>query len=210
MALINKPHNFVPNTTIVASEANDNFDKIYNEFNGNIGANNLADGSVTSGKLASKAVTSNKLANNISTDTIEATNKLKGKDVEVTNKLDASGASSVKVPFTTIVEQGGNATKGYIRYSNHIQIAWVHIRASVSSSSWASWGSMYRGTTGNLGSWAKPFSGHIGTWVTIGASVYWASHTDYSNTKIGEITFFRSTSPRPVNKVVNIWAQGEW
>lgn len=61
MGLINKPNTFTANTTASASEVNDNFDTIYNEFNGNIGAANLASNAVTTAKINDAAVTTAKL-----------------------------------------------------------------------------------------------------------------------------------------------------
>lgn len=52
MANVSKPNTFTANTTISSSQVNDNFDTIYNEFNGNISGANLAAGAVTSSKIA--------------------------------------------------------------------------------------------------------------------------------------------------------------
>lgn len=62
MGLINKPTTFTANTTAKASEVNDDFDTIYNAFNGNISGANLADGAITTAKIADSAVTSAKIA----------------------------------------------------------------------------------------------------------------------------------------------------
>lgn len=42
MSIISKPNTFSPGATIVASEHNDNFNTIYNEFNGNINNANIS------------------------------------------------------------------------------------------------------------------------------------------------------------------------
>lgn len=62
MAQVNKPNTFSANTTISSSAVNDNFDTIYDEFNGNISEANLADSAVTEDKVASGAVTAGKIA----------------------------------------------------------------------------------------------------------------------------------------------------
>lgn len=79
MALITKPNTFTADTDAVASEVNDNFDEIYDEFNGAISAANLAtdavttakitDSNVTTAKIADENVTSRKLAPNIVIET---------------------------------------------------------------------------------------------------------------------------------------------
>lgn len=62
MGTISKPNNFSANTTISSSAVNANFDEIYDEFNGNISAANLAADAVTTAKIADDAVTGAKIA----------------------------------------------------------------------------------------------------------------------------------------------------
>lgn len=61
MSIINKPNEFVAATEANASEVNANFDTIYDDYNGNITAANLATDSVTTAKIASEAVTTAKI-----------------------------------------------------------------------------------------------------------------------------------------------------
>lgn len=61
--MIAKPNTFTSNTTISSSQVNANFDTIYNEFNGNIAAANLATDSVVAAKIATDAVTTAKIQN---------------------------------------------------------------------------------------------------------------------------------------------------
>lgn len=61
MGTISKPNEFSAAGTIVASEFNDNFDTIYNEFNGSIEAANIAAGAIATAKIADNAVTSDKI-----------------------------------------------------------------------------------------------------------------------------------------------------
>ena len=62
MSIISKPNTFSPNTIINSSEVNSNFDTIYNDYNGNVAAANLATGAVTTAKIADANVTTAKLA----------------------------------------------------------------------------------------------------------------------------------------------------
>lgn len=62
MGVINRPNTYTANTTISPSGVNDDFDTIYNEFNGNIAAANLATNAITTAKIADLAVTTAKLA----------------------------------------------------------------------------------------------------------------------------------------------------
>lgn len=62
MGIIAKPNEFVDATPAEASEVNDNFDTIYNEFNGSISAANLATNAVTTAKITDSNVTTAKIA----------------------------------------------------------------------------------------------------------------------------------------------------
>lgn len=62
MSIVNKPHTFSPSTTASASEVNDDFDTLYNEFNGSISAANLASNAVTTAKITDANVTTAKIA----------------------------------------------------------------------------------------------------------------------------------------------------
>lgn len=74
MGNISKPYTFAPNTTILSSQANADFDTIYNEFNGGIDASNLADNAVTTAKIPDSAVTTAKIADDaITTEKIGIT-----------------------------------------------------------------------------------------------------------------------------------------
>lgn len=61
MSTVSKPNTFSANTVISPSEVNSNFDTIYNEFNGNISAANLATSAVSTAKVADSAVTTAKI-----------------------------------------------------------------------------------------------------------------------------------------------------
>jgi len=62
MSTISKPHTFSPNTTISSSQVNADFDTLYNDYNGNIDASNLATSAVSTAKIADSAVTTAKIA----------------------------------------------------------------------------------------------------------------------------------------------------
>lgn len=61
-ATIAKPFTFSPGTTISSSQVNSNFDTIFNDYNGNINANNLAANAVGTSQLQNAAVTTAKIA----------------------------------------------------------------------------------------------------------------------------------------------------
>ena len=68
MGTIAKPNTFSANTVMASSAVNADFDTIYNEFNGNINASNLADDAVTAAKIADSAVTPAALMTGAGTD----------------------------------------------------------------------------------------------------------------------------------------------
>jgi hypothetical protein len=69
MSNIAKPYTFSANTVISSSQMNSNFDTIYNDYNGSIGASNLATDAVTPAKIADSNVTTAK----INADAVTAT-----------------------------------------------------------------------------------------------------------------------------------------
>lgn len=74
MSIVNKPNTFSANTTISSSEVNDNFDTLYNDYNGGISAANLATDSVTTAKIPDSNVTTAKIADlNVTTGKIADT-----------------------------------------------------------------------------------------------------------------------------------------
>lgn len=67
MALITKPNTFSPSTTISSSEMNDNFDTIYNAFNGGIDTTNMTSTALDSylDKTSTQTATGAKTFNNL-------------------------------------------------------------------------------------------------------------------------------------------------
>lgn len=61
MSIVPRPHTYTPNTTISSSQANANEDTLYNDYNGNISAANLATDAVTTAKIADSNVTTAKI-----------------------------------------------------------------------------------------------------------------------------------------------------
>lgn len=57
MAQISKSKTWVDTEAVYAADLNQNFDDIYNEFNGSITADNLSDNAVTAAKITAGAVT---------------------------------------------------------------------------------------------------------------------------------------------------------
>jgi hypothetical protein len=74
MGTIARPNTYTANTTIEPSEVNDDFNTIYNEFNGAISSANLATDAVTTAKIADSNVTTIKIADaNVTVDKMAAT-----------------------------------------------------------------------------------------------------------------------------------------
>lgn len=58
MAIITKPYDFAPNTTIVSAQVDSDFDTIYSEINGNIDNANIKSGAaISASKIANTAAT---------------------------------------------------------------------------------------------------------------------------------------------------------
>ncbi len=62
MALIVRPNTYTNNTAAVATQVNDDFDTIYDEFNGAINSANIATSGVATANIAANAVTTAKIA----------------------------------------------------------------------------------------------------------------------------------------------------
>lgn len=95
MSTVNKPFTFSPNTTASSSQVNDNFDTIYNEFNGSISAANLASNAVTTAKITDSNVTTAKIA-----DDAVTTAKLANEAVTAT-KIEPDSYTNVRVTRST-------------------------------------------------------------------------------------------------------------
>lgn len=61
MANVVKPNTFTNNTAALASEVNDNFDTIYDDYNGNIDSSNLATNAVVSASITDASVITAKI-----------------------------------------------------------------------------------------------------------------------------------------------------
>lgn len=122
MSIVNRPHTYTPNTTISSSDANANENTIYNDYNGNISAANLADNAVTTAKIADSNVTTAKIADsNVTTAKIA--------DESVTNaKLD-TGAGQPGGAWTTWTPTFVNLSGGTLNFSKYTQIGkTIHYR----------------------------------------------------------------------------------
>lgn len=109
MGTIVKPNTFTNNTTASATEVNANFDTIYNEFNGDIDSNNLADSGVTTAKIADSNVTTAKI-----NDSAVTTAKIN--DDAVTSAklvgLDRSNLTTDSNPYKFLVYRNAAANTG--------------------------------------------------------------------------------------------------
>lgn len=109
MSTVSKPNTFSANTVISPSEVNSNFDTIYNEFNGNISAANLATSAVSTAKIADAAVTGAKIAANTVTYANVGTTLLNGWIDANETWTYASGATTNVGTFTVT----GDVTSKY-------------------------------------------------------------------------------------------------
>lgn len=102
MGIIAKPNDFSANTTISSSQVDSNFDTIYNEFNGNIVAANLASNAVTTAKISDSNVTTAKIA-----DAAVTSAKISGIDKSLTTT--DSNPYKFSVYRTSAASTGNNA-----------------------------------------------------------------------------------------------------
>lgn len=109
MPSVTVPHQFVPNTDILASEANANFQALVNAVNGNIGADNLQNSAVTTSKLAEGAVTTPKIWDGAVTASKVAPKSINGakwEDVPPHSVLGRNAYSSGMVGYIAASEVG--------------------------------------------------------------------------------------------------------
>jgi len=90
MALISKTNTFSAGAVIVASEHNDNFDTIYNDYNGNITNANVAAGAAIADTKLAQITTANKVDATALTETSEAAGVVLGHDGSDWSSISAS------------------------------------------------------------------------------------------------------------------------
>lgn len=114
MGLINYS-NISDGTTVDASDVNNPFNTIYNEFNGNIDGNNLVDNAITTAKITDSSVTTAKIA-----------------DASITNAKLSTTAGDVGGVWKSYTPTFANTTKGSGTVEGYYtQIGkTVHFRAS--------------------------------------------------------------------------------
>ncbi len=122
MSTIVKPNNFSPNTSISSSAVNDNFDVIYNEFNGNISAANLATDAVTTTKIANSNVTTAKIADgNVTTAKLA--------DASVGNAKLSTGTDEPGGAWNSWTPTFTNVSGGTLNYAKYKVVGkTVHLR----------------------------------------------------------------------------------
>lgn len=136
MALISKPNTFFSNTTIVASEHNDNFDTIYNCVNGNIENANISSGaSISYSKLSlsnsivnadinsSAAIADSKLAQittagKVSASAITNLASIGGGILPIAN--GGTGASTAQTAIDALLPAQGSANGKYLTSNGSI------------------------------------------------------------------------------------------
>lgn len=94
MGLIIKPTDFTASTTIVSSEVDDNFDTIYDEFNGAIDSANLATDAVVAANISSNAVTTVKVLDANITSAKLAESFFRGRFQAITSNSAPTGLTS--------------------------------------------------------------------------------------------------------------------
>lgn len=147
MGTISKPNNFSANTTISSSQVNANFDTIYNEFNGNIAAANLASNAVTTAKISDSNVTTAKIADsNVTTAKIADSNITTAKiaDQAITYaKLGSTG--TVRLGYGT--GSGATLTTSYV---DHASATATSHGGTIEIEWWAKVGNASSGATRNF------------------------------------------------------------
>lgn len=102
MGIVNRPNNYSANTTISPTEVNDDFNTIYNEFNGSIAAANLATDSVTTAKIADSNVTTAKIADSGVTAAKLSTSAINL--ASITSSTTQTGISNTAVLVTNLTQ----------------------------------------------------------------------------------------------------------
>lgn len=151
MSIISKPNTFTDNTTAEASEVNDNFDTIYNDYNGGISAANLATDAVTTGKIADSNVTTAKIADSAVTSAKVAA----GAAVQVAYTASSAVATGTTlIPIDNTIPQiteGNEYMTLAITPKSSTNILVIQATISVSSSAAATWlvGALFQDATTN-------------------------------------------------------------
>lgn len=91
MTSISKPNTFTAGTSASASEVNDNFDTIYNDYNGGISSVNLANNAVTTAKITDGNVTTAKIADGNVTTAKIADDAVTSAKLNPSKTTDANG-----------------------------------------------------------------------------------------------------------------------
>lgn len=173
MAIVNRPNTYTSDTTIIPAQVNDDFDTLYDAFNGGIDDANIADDSIITSKIADSNITTDKIADS-SVTAVKIANRTR--TVMFDTRADGSGGAvdgqnegSPETAFT------GTPT-GYIRgrlivpndyvsgttaviklvmratnTGTHSSVHYVGCRSSATTTSWTAWNEQSGITTGSLG-----------------------------------------------------------
>jgi|SRR5690625_762784 len=108
-----------------------------------------------------------------------------------------------------ITEENLNASRGYIRFADGRQEAWVKQTGTAGGTLWTN-GIYYSDVT--MGNWAAPFSRVDSVFSSVGKTMsrqYWTGISDYSNTSAGIVRAYRPTSTaRDLDFMIRGW--GLW